>query len=217
MNTIEIFDSHVEEYEEWFERHAHAFRSEVEAVRDMLPAGDHLSGVEIGLGTGRFAAALGIKEGVEPAKNMRKLAINRGIEIMDGIAEHLPYGDLRFDFVTMVFCVSYLTHVGAAMREVHRVLKKDGVFVLGFLDRHSTIGKMYEARKNESTFYRHANFYSVDRMVNELANAGFRHFKISQTLFGKLEDITSFQPARPGYGEGSFVVIGATKKHAPEK
>jgi hypothetical protein len=75
MKTNLPFDTHVSEYEEWFDEYPAVFKSEVEALREMMPEGDKLTGIEVGLGTGRFSEALGIKEGVEPSENMRALAI----------------------------------------------------------------------------------------------------------------------------------------------
>ncbi|MBT1686462.1 class I SAM-dependent methyltransferase [Dawidia soli] len=205
------FDTHVPDYERWFYDYPFVFRSEVEALREMLPVGDSLSGIEVALGTGRFAEALGIKEGVEPSPDMRARAVKRGIEVVDGVAEQLPYGDLRFDFVLMAFCISYFNDLHVAFKEANRVLKNKGVLVLGFLDKHSIIGRQYEQRLQASTFYRSATFYTADKVHFELTHAGFKRFRFCQTLFHRLEEITSLEPARPGYGEGSFVVIQAGK------
>lgn len=206
------FDEHVVEYESWFDTYPYAFQSEVEALREMLPEGDKLTGIEVGLGTGRFSKALGIKEGVEPSVHMRELAIKRGIEIMDGHAEELPYGDLRFDFVLMAFCISYFDELLPPFKEAFRVLKKDGSLIVGFLDKDSLLGKEYEQHKPESLFYKQANFYSVAKVQNELKAAGFRHFEIVQTLFRPVEEISELEHAKPGFGEGSFIVIRADKQ-----
>lgn len=212
MKTKLPFNDHVAEYEEWFERYPYVFQSEVEALRDMLPVGDSLSGIEVGLGTGRFSKALGIKEGVEPSPPMRALATERGVEIIDGTAENLPYGDLRFDFVLMSFCISYFNELYTPFKEAYRVLKNNGVLVVGFIDKNSIIGKEYENRKPDSVFYKSANFYSVEKVLFELRRAGFRHETHCQTLFHSLNETTEFEPAKPGHGEGSFVVIKAMKK-----
>jgi len=206
------FDDHVAEYESWFDEYPYVFQSEVEALREMLPEGEALSGIEVGLGTGRFSQALGIKEGVEPSIPMRKEAIKRGIEIMDGYAEELPYADLRFDFVLMSFCISYFDELLPSFKEAARVLKKDGSLVIGFLDKNSVIGKTYEEKKSESLFYKQANFYSVDKVLHDLKEAGFRYFHVAQTLFHPLEEINQVESMKPGHGEGSFVVIQANKK-----
>lgn len=212
MKTNLPFDTHVAEYDEWFEEHPYVFESEVEAIRQMIPAGEQLRGIEVGLGTGQFARALGIKEGIEPSDNMRIMAAARGIEVFDALAENLPYEDMRFDFVLMTCCVSYFNNLHAAFKEALRVLKKNGVLVIGFIDRERPIGQYYELHKPESTFYQQAKFYSVDKIIFELTNAGFKHFDFCQTLFKPLEEIKEFEPSKPGYGEGSFVVVQARKK-----
>lgn len=91
--TLQTFSRNVDSYEKWFDDHPAIFQSEVEAIRELLPEGE-LFGIEIGLGTGRIAQALGLKEGIEPCKEMRERAIERGIEVMDARAEHIPYKDL---------------------------------------------------------------------------------------------------------------------------
>lgn len=205
------FNDHVAEYEEWFDKYPFVFQSEVEAIRDLLPIDDTIRGMEVALGTGRFAKELGIKEGIEPAMNMRSLALKRGIEVMAGEAEHLPYRDMGFDFVLMAFCISYFENLATAFREAHRVLKNDGALIVGFIDKNSTIGKFYEERKPHSVFYKNANFYSVKRIISELNKARFKDLQFSQTLFNPLDDIKEFEPAKPGFGEGSFVLIKAIK------
>lgn len=58
-----VFNDHIAEYEAWFEKHPYVFRSEVAAIKQLLPHGKQLNGIGIGVGTGRFAKALGITDG----------------------------------------------------------------------------------------------------------------------------------------------------------
>jgi len=204
------FNEHVAEYEEWYRKYPFVFQSEVEAIRE-LPAGNSIYGIEVALGTGRFAKELGIKEGIEPSPNMRALALKKGIDVLSAEAEHLPYKDMRFDFVLMAFCISYFDDLPAAFKEARRVLKNGGSLIVGFIDKDSIIGKFYEQRKPDSVFYKQANFYSTKRIIAELKKPGFKKLQFSQTLFHALDDIKEFEPAKPGYGEGSFVLIKAIK------
>lgn len=205
------FNEHVAEYEEWYRKYPFVFQSEVEAIRELLPAGNSIYGIEVALGTGRFAKELGIKEGIEPSPNMRALALKKGIDVLSAEAEHLPYKDMRFDFVLMAFCISYFDDLPAAFKEARRVLKNGGSLIAGFIDKDSIIGKFYEQRKPDSVFYKQANFYSTKRIIAELKKLGFKKLQFSQTLFHALDDIKEFEPAKPGYGEGSFVLIKAIK------
>ncbi|MDZ7623702.1 MAG: hypothetical protein U5J96_04540 [Ignavibacteriaceae bacterium] len=73
MPRTEPFDKHAVEYEKWFNEHKYVYESEVEAVRHFIPAGKR--GIEIGIGTGRFAIPFGIKEGIEPSGVMGYFAM----------------------------------------------------------------------------------------------------------------------------------------------
>ena len=207
---LEPFETHTQEYENWFDEHPIIFKSEVEALREMLPQGDS-HGIEIGLGTGRFSIALGIKEGVEPSFQMRKIAFERGIEVMDAVAEKLPYKDLHFDFVLMASCISYFFNMKKAFEEANRVLKKGGSLIIGFIEKESIIGKSYSENKSKSTFYKQANFYECKTIIKTLISCGFGQLKFIQTLFKPIDEITEFEPSQSGYGKGSFVVIKAIK------
>ncbi|NJF24464.1 class I SAM-dependent methyltransferase [Thermococcus sp. Bubb.Bath] len=209
MPKIEPFEKHRDRYENWFERNRYAYLSELEAVRKILPKGGN--GAEIGVGTGRFAAPLGIKLGVEPSKAMAEIARKRGIEVIEGTAENLPFDDNSMDYLLMVTAICFVDDPEKALREAYRVLKPNGALIIGFVDKNSPIGRFYEEHKNESTFYRDARFFSTGELLKLLKKIGFREFEIMQTLFHKLDEVNSVEPVRLGYGEGSFVVIKAVK------
>jgi ubiquinone/menaquinone biosynthesis C-methylase UbiE len=209
MPKIEPFERYANKYEDWFERNKFAYESELRAIRKLMPKNGE--GVEIGVGSGRFAAPLGIKVGVEPSCKMREIAQKKGIKVIDGVAEELPFSDLQFDFVLMVTTLCFLDDIEAALKEIHRVLKSGGSFILGFIDANSPIGRLYQQQKNENVFYREATFYSVEEVVAYLKKAGFKDFNFKQTLFRTLTDIRDIEPVKEGYGEGSFVVVKATK------
>ena len=88
MAIVKPFEEHGRRYEQWFETHRFAYQSEVEAVRALLPAEGH--GIEIGVGSGRFAEPLGISVGIDPSPSMREVAERRGVHTVDGVAEDLP-------------------------------------------------------------------------------------------------------------------------------
>ena len=212
MTQKEIFDRHVEEYEKWYEDYPEVYQSELAAIKEqLLKLPENIRGIEVGLGTGRFALPLGIKEGVEPSGEMAEKAINRGIEVIEGLAERLPYGDLQFDFVLFV-TICHLDSLKNALAEAHRVLKHEGSVLIGFLDKDRSVAKQYIEKRHRSTFFAKANFYTVDRIQTLLKDAGFKNLEFNQTLFGDLEEIAEIQIPKPGFGEGSFLVVKATKK-----
>lgn len=209
MTRIEPFEKHPLQYEHWFDRHKFAYESELQAIRKLLP--QHGNGLEIGIGSGRFAAPLGIKLGLEPSSKMMEIAQARGIEVIGGVGESLPFRDSQFDFATMVTTICFLDDVEVAFNEAYRILKPGGCLIIGFIDKDSSIGQLYQQHKNENVFYRVATFYSVDEVVSHLKMAGFKVFNFAQTIFHSLAEIKGIEPVREGYGEGSFVVVRAVK------
>ncbi len=192
-------------YEVWFEENNYVYESELRAVRQLLPKDG--KGLEIGVGSGRFAAPLGIKVGIDPSAKMRSIAQSRGIQTFDGVAESLPFKDAEFDFALMVTTVCFLDDIDTAFAEAFRVIKPGGYFVIGFIDKDSPIGKIYQIHKDENPFYRVADFYSVKEVTDHLKQTGFYNFSYRQTVFRKLSEVKKVEPIREGYGEGSFVVI----------
>lgn len=209
MVKMKPFDEHLVQYEDWFERHKSVYESELQAIRRQLPETGY--GVEIGVGTGRFAGPLGIKIGLEPACNMSALARERGIEVVGGIAEALPFKNSQFDFVLMVTVICFFDDVEGALEEAYRAIKRNGSLIIGFIDKQSPLGREYLKHKNESTFYKAARFYSVDEVVGYLKKARFSDFCFTQTVFHSLNAIREREPIMNGYGEGSFVVVRARK------
>mgnify|MGYP000884142628 CR=1 FL=1 len=209
MAKYEPFQKNAEKYDEWFDKNKYYYESELQAVKELLPGIQN--GIEIGVGSGRFASPLGIKLGVDPSSRMRKIAQKRGIEVIEGVAESLPFDNERFDFVLMVTTICFLDNVESALIEVYRVLKPGGYLIIGFIDAESPLGRLYEKHKKESTFYKDATFYSVKKVVLYMEKAHFKDFSFRQTLFQQRNELKDIEPVKRGYGEGSFVVVRGVK------
>ncbi len=209
MARTEPFEKYYEKYEYWFVNNNYAYESELVAIKDILP--DFNDAVEIGVGSGRFAAPLGIKKGLEPSGKMADIAQKRGISVTEGAAEDMPFDDGSFDLVLMVTTLCFLDDVDKAFGEVYRILKPGGYFINGFVDRDSRLGRIYQKIKNKNVFYRLADFYSVEEVKTILKRSGFKDFSYRQTIFKDLGDIKEVEKSINGYGSGSFVVVSARK------
>jgi len=212
MPKIAPFEKYVEKYEEWFMENRWVYDAELRAVKAILPTGGH--GLEIGVGTGRFAEPLGIRIGLDPSKRMRDIAQKRGIQVLDGVAEKLPFDDSSFDFALMVTTVCFVDDIYKALLEAHRVLSPGGFLIIGFVDRNSTLGQTYLDRQDKSVFYKEATFFSVNELVDIMDQTGFINLTFKQTIFQSLSKTTRHEPVKSGHGEGSFVVIRGRKKQA---
>ncbi len=206
----EAFEKFPQVYEAWFEEHSLLYRAEIEAVRKLLPPFEN--GIEIGVGSGRFAVPLGIKRGVEPSAKMAEIAREKGIEVIEGIAEDLPLEDETFDFALMVTTICFVNDPFLSLQNIYRILKPDGYVIIGFVDKESELGKLYEKNRLNSRFYVEARFFSTDEVIELLKKAGFSGIVCTQTLFGKdLEHMDT--EVKNGCGAGAFVAIRARKSN----
>ncbi|MCA1765047.1 MAG: methyltransferase domain-containing protein, partial [Desulfobulbaceae bacterium] len=159
----------------------------------------------------RFALPLGIEFGVEPAKAMAERARAKNLQVVRAVGEALPFANAGFDKVLFVTSVCFLDSVDRAFQEAFRVMRTGGALLIGFIDKDSFLGRNYEKRKKDSLFYREANFHSVEEILGSLGKAGFRDFKVVETIFRPLDQITARESIKEGYGEGAFVVVRAIK------
>lgn len=207
MPKIESFEKYSEEYDQWFNNHPDLYAAEIEAIRRLIPS-PGAEGMEVGVGSGKFAVPLGIKVGVEPSEKMASIARLQGIDVHSGVAEDLPFSDGRFDFVTMVTTICFVDDVVKSLKEAFRVLKNDGFIIIGFVDKESELGKQYSEKKENSRFYKDATFFSVPEVLSYLNVSGFVISNVLQTLIPGEIPNTILE----GFGRGSFVVIKGIKK-----
>ena len=204
------FELHHRRYDEWFVRHAAAYWSELLAVRALLPWQGR--GLAVGVGTGRFAAPLGVRVGIDPARAVLGYARKRGISVVQGVGEALPFTVGAFDHALIVTTICFFDDAAAALGEVRRVLRPGGRLVIGFIDRDSRLGQGYLSKQAENVFYREATFFAQGEVAGLLVDAGFAPEAWGQTLSRPLDEIREVEPLRPGLGKGAFVVVRAVRE-----
>ena len=209
--NIDVFERSTDRYEEWFDRYADVYESELNMLKAITPKFNRA--LEIGVGSGRFAVPLGIKEGIEPSNKMAKIAQERGIKVYPGFAENLPFQDEEFDFILIAVTICFVKDPIKTLEEAYRVLKRDGKILVAIVDKDSPIGKEYLSKKEKSEFYKNVNFFSTSDIHELLKEAGFEVVSTYQTLFGNsIKEINEPQGFKEGFGEGGFVGVLGRKK-----
>jgi len=206
-NSAEVFDKNWENYEDWFERHKSIYSSELKALKKVIPEG---LGLEIGVGSGRFAQPIGAKIGIDLSINMIKLARGRGIQVIQGAGENLPFKDNTFDFVLIVVTLCFVKNPVNVLREARRVLKRGSRLIVGDINKDSQLGRLYEAKTEKSAFYKIATFYSGDEIIGMFDEVGIRYLESYQTLLQPLAPEMQEEPVT-GFDKGGFVAVVGVK------
>lgn len=167
-----MFEDYAEDYDRWFDDHHDAYLAELARIRRALPPQDSLS-LEVGVGSGRFAAPLGVGLGIDPSLALCRIARKRGIEIVRGTAEALPFRDESCSSVLMVTVICFLDNPLLALREIQRILVPEGTLIIGFLEREGQIARKYLQEEGKHRFLSLARFSSTDEIIESLCTAGF--------------------------------------------
>ncbi len=210
MAKTRPFDQHAEQYEQWFDDNIHVYKSEINAVRKLIPAEGR--GIEVGIGSGKFAIPLNIKEGIDPSLEMRNKARAKGLNVINGIAEQLPYNNESIDYILMVTTICFLDDPHKSFSEAKRVLKNNGYLIIGFVDKTSPLGRKYAVNKAKSVFYKDTVFYSTRDIYALYEQNGFIIDQTVQTVFGPLSQVNMVQQPKQGHEQGSFVVVRGIKR-----
>lgn len=115
------------------------------------------------------------------------------VDIVDLNNDKLPYPDANYDLVTCTEVLEHVEHYRETIREVHRVLKKDGVFVLttpnilnmksrvrflafGF---YSLFGPLHFNESELHSTGGHINPIGLYFLIHSLTDAGFKDIQVT--------------------------------------
>ena len=196
-----------QEYDSWYDRHRDIYLAELEALKPLVDKYPHPR-LEIGVGTGRFASALDIDYGIDPDENMLRYAEKRGVKVVKGIGEDLPFRARSFYLILIATTLPFFKDARRVIEEAHRVLKDNGGIVIGFIPRDSYYGKKYTKMGREGDIrFKDTHFYTLEE-VEELLEDLFYIVRIRSTLLGNeiKKDIVE------GYTQGaSFIALEGVK------
>ncbi len=144
--------------------------------------------LDVGCGTGgnlEMLAKFGAAEGVDVSDDALEFCRQKGLKAHKGLAESLPFADESFDVVTALDVVEHLDDDAAGLKEMNRVLKKDGktlIFVPAFM-------WLWGVQDDVSN---HRIRYTKKQIVERLEKAGF---EIERATYANL---TFFAPILAG-------------------
>jgi ubiquinone/menaquinone biosynthesis C-methylase UbiE len=204
-----VFDERAKEYDAWFEDSL-LFAIERAALQELVTP--LLSPkLEIGVGPGRFAEALGVEFGIDPALAPLALAGKRGVRVSRAMGEALPFAGQSMQTVLLLFTFCFLVDPRPVLRECRRVLKPGGHLVLGIIVADSPWGRMLRQKKEDGhPFYRQARFYAPREVEQYLVGCGFVVAERRSSLIQPPEALRELEHSQAGLvSQAGFAVLVA--------
>ncbi len=204
--AAQVFDERAEEYDAWFEESL-LFAIERAALQELVTP--LLSPkLEVGVGPGRFAEALGVEFGIDPALAPLAFAKKRGVLVSQAVGEALPYAEESLRTVLLLFTFCFLADPCPVLRECRRVLKPGGHLVLGLIVADSPWGRMLRQKKQEGhPFYQHATVYAPSEAEGYLAECGFVVKERRSTLRQAPDALREMEYSQPGLVSQAGVAV----------
>lgn len=175
-----VFAQEAQRYDDWYDspEGGPLYRAELETLEPMV-GGSPGPGIEIGVGSGRFAGPLGVKYGVDPVIEPLRIARTRGVQSVVGLGEDLPFSHGAFDMTLFVFTLCFVQDPVAAMREAARVTSGGGKLILGVIPADGPLGRHYQELADAGhRIYRTAHFYTRQDLYELLEGAGLEAIEI---------------------------------------
>ncbi len=214
-HSSRVFHVKALEYDSWFEESL-LFDIEMAAIK-ALPAVEPGPSLEIGVGPGRFADALGSGFGIDPAMAPLALARRRNIAVCQAVGEALPFRSGCLARVSLFFTLCFVQDPERVISECHRVLQANGRLVIGFVPATGPWGKyLQQKKKNGHPFYEYASFLTAEEINTALSNQGFSVKSAVSSLYQEPGMVEQCETPRNGMDEaGGFVALLAEKYNLP--
>lgn len=198
-------------YDCWFdqERGRAVFATELACLQP-LTVGHPGSWIEVGIGTGRFAEALGIGSGVDTSAAMVECARGRGVDARVAPSHATCWPAASLDGILMVMSACYLGDLTPTLAEARRILRADGRLVIGEVTPSGSWGRAIAAKRSAGNpWYMGVTLREPDEWLLVTRELGWRCADVRSGLFGRHDSATADLTVREGIDAGAGFVAFA--------
>jgi len=161
-------------------------RRRLENIRALLSKRvNEIELLDVGCSSGAFALTareLGYRaHGVEPAPAAAESARAQGLNVFTGTLQEAQFPPNRFDAITLFEVIEHVVEPLPLLRECHRILRPDGVLLIGTGNTSSWTVRSMGARWDYFSIAKHGghvSFFSTVSMRILAKRAGFRAVRI---------------------------------------
>lgn len=173
-----IFDKSATDYDAWYTDKKGSFvdKIETDTAFKLIKVKEGMKILDVGCGTGNFSvklAKMGCKvTGIDISKEMLNVAIkkseeqNLDIEFFNMDLYDLKFDDNSFDAVFSMTAFEFVEDVPRALKELFRVVKKDGQVLIGTIAGNSSWSQLYQSQPFQNTVFKHAEFRTLEEIKN---------------------------------------------------
>lgn len=178
MAEPENIRAYYDDYASWYEAERSAgyygLINELE-LGYAIGAIKNASVLEVGCGPGlileKAARVASSAKGADLSPGMVAKAKEKGLDVVEASATNLPFPDDSFDVVYAFKSLPHVPDIKAALSEIHRVLKPDGVAFLEFYNSRSLkrVANAIAAklRGDEAVFIRYLSIPETEELLGE--------------------------------------------------
>jgi len=215
LNVERVFDVFAERYDAWYDKPfgKSAFNLEKACIVSLCK-NLRQPFLEIGVGTGRFAEALKIKYGIDSSVGVLRFAKKRGVNVIRGKGEKLPFPNKSFGAVFIIVTLCFVDGPIKVLEEASRVLRDDGCIIVGLILRESPWARFYMSKGSAGNiFYKVARFYLLNELKAMLRKVSLKIIETNSTIFqAPTESPLPFENPRKGcYKDAGFVTVKVGK------
>lgn len=156
----------------------------MQGIHHLPSSHDTVSMLDVGCSSGsvlRVGGALGLKvHGVEPAPDAGATARNLGFEVFTGFLHDAGFPNHLFDIVTLFEVIEHLREPLVLAREINRILKRGGVWLIGTGNVDSWTAHLMGARWEYFDINRHGghvSFFNPQSIALLAQRSGFEMVK----------------------------------------
>jgi len=134
--------------------------------------------LDVGCGSGQFLYEMkrfGVKgQGLEPGDFKKEQSNKYGLDIKKKNLLEIKYPKESFDLVTMNHVLEHIENPAKNIREIYKVLKKGGKFIVAVPNKRSLAYLLFKKNWYQLDIPRHVNNFSDELLKKSLEKEGFK-------------------------------------------